>query len=408
MVYLPALPDALERALLYSIANITGVIILLILIISRRNTSLKTSEKIYFDNTLISIAIFLFVSSLIWFCECSTAPLVVFINRISAFFYNMILPVIGMFYVFYCECRMSPEKEVQKNKKIIFMLPAILNSVMALFSIFTGAYFKIGDGNNYVRGELFTVPFFILFAYLIYASISTFRTSKKQINLTKRPEFLYLASFSILPLIGGLVQLCVYGLEILATSFVISALIVYNESQNRLISIDPLTITNNKWQLNRYLERVGKTLPPQMMLFVMFIDIDSYRSIVRSYGREAGNEAVVEAATRLKKVVSGTHDFLCRIGTDRFVIVSQRPTEAAADITRTTFAKKFEDLGMQDFKAYDLKVSIGLAGTDKIENMDDVDALIGEAEEDMRKVRSVSKRFSRLNKSSIYGGNFYD
>ena len=34
------------------------------------------------------------------------------------------------------------------DKKIIFMLPAILNSVMALFSIFTGAYFKIGDGNH--------------------------------------------------------------------------------------------------------------------------------------------------------------------------------------------------------------------------------------------------------------------
>ena len=35
----------------------------------------------------------------------------------------------------------------------------------------------------------------------------------------------------------------------------------------------------------------------------MFVDIDNYRSIVRSYGREAGNEAVVEAATRLKKIV---------------------------------------------------------------------------------------------------------
>ena len=84
------------------------------------------------------------------------------------------------------------------------MLPAILNSVMALCSIFTGAYFKIGDGNKYVRGELFTVPFFILFAYLIYASIPTFRTSKKQINLTKRPEIFNLAYFSILALIRGL------------------------------------------------------------------------------------------------------------------------------------------------------------------------------------------------------------
>jgi diguanylate cyclase (GGDEF)-like protein len=236
----------------------------------------------------------------------------------------------------------------------------------------------------------------------------TFITSKRQINLTKKPEFLYLAAFSILPLISGVVQILFYGVEFLAPALVVSSLIVYNEAQNRLISIDPLTITNNKWQLNRYLERIGKSLSPQMMLFVMFVDIDSYRSIVRTYGREAGNEAVVEAATRLKKIVSGSHDFLCRIGTDRFVIVAQRPSEPAADITRTTYAKKFEELGKQDFKAYDLNVSIGLAGAETIENMDDVDLLINEAEKDMRKVRKVSRRFSRISKSALYSGKYYE
>lgn len=399
--------EALERSLLYAIPNFMGIAIIIIMIVSRRNVSLKTSEKIYFDNTLISIAIFLFVGSMLWFCECSDAPFVVFLNRIFSFVYSMVLPVIGMFYVFYCECRMNVENQVSRTKKFIFMLPAILNSVIALLSVFTGTYFDIVNG-KYVRGPLFSIPFVILFAYLIYSAVSTFLTSKKQINLTKKPEFLYLASFSILPILSGLVQLLFYGVEILAPALVVSSLIVYNEAQNRLISIDPLTITNNKWQLNRYLERIGKSLSPQMMLFVMFVDIDSYRTIVRTYGREAGNEAVVEAATRLKKIVSGTHDFLGRIGTDRFVIVSQRPSEAAADITRTTYAKQFEEMGKQNFKAYDLNVSIGLAGAETIENMDDVDLLINEAEKDMRKIRKVSKRFSRMSKSALYSGKYYD
>ena len=400
--------EALERALLYAIPNFSGIAIIIILIVSRRNTSLMTSEKKYFDNTLLSIALFLFLSSFLWFCECLTAPIMFFFNRIAAFCYNTTLPAIGMFYVFYCECRMSATKEVQRHKKIIFMFPAILNAVVSLISIFSGIYFEITEGNKYERGELFAIPFVVTFAYLIYASVMTFLTSKRQINLTKRPEFLYLASFSILPIICGVIQLFFYGAEFLSVSFVVSALIVYNEAQNRLISIDPLTITNNKWQLNRYLERIGKTLSPQMMLFVMFIDIDNHRSIVRTYGREAANEAVVEAATRLKKIVSGSHDFLCRIGTDRFVIVAQRPTEPAAEITRTTYSKKFEELGKQDFKAYELNISIGLAGTESIENMDDVDALINEAEKDMRKIRKVSKRFSKISKSALYGGKYYD
>lgn len=399
--------EAIERALLYAITNFSGIALIAIMLTSRRNTSLKTAEKVYFDSTLVSIGVLLFVGSMLWFCECSSDAFVVFINRIMAVCYSAVLPLIGMFYVLYCECRMSDAREVLKSKKTIFLIPVILNGIVSLMSVFSGTYFDVVD-SKYVRGPLYSIPFVVLFAYLIYASVMTFITSKRQVNLTKKPEFLYLASFSILPILCGVFQMIFYGAEVMAISMVVSSLIVYNEIQNKLISIDPLTITNNKWQLNRYLERVGKALSPQMMLFVMFIDIDNYRSIVRSYGREAGNEAVVEAATRLKKIVAGSHDFLGRIGTDRFVIVAQRPTEPAAEITRTTYAKKFEELGKQDFKAYDLNISIGLAGAETVSNMDEVDALIGEAEKDMMKVRKVARRFSKLNKSSIYGGNYYD
>ena len=383
--------ENLERALLYAITNFSGIIIVIIMLYSRRNTSLKTSEKVYFNNTLISIGILLFLSSILWFCECTSA--LDFLNNLSAVCYSAILPVIGMFYVFYCECRMSEDKEVPKTKKTIFIIPVVLNGIVAVMSLFNGTYFNIVD-SKYVRGPLYSIPFVVMFAYFIYASVSTYLMAKRQVNFTKKPEYLFLASFSILPIISGLVQMFFYGAEIMGISMVISILIVYNEIQNRLISIDPLTITNNKWQLNRYLERVGKSLSPQMMLFVMFIDIDNYKTIARSYGREGGNEAVVETATRLKKICSGTHDFLCRIGTDRFVIVAQRPSEPDADNTRADISRRFDELGKQDFKAYDITISIGLAGAEKIDSMDDVDLLIAEAEKDMRKIRNVAKRFA--------------
>ena len=399
--------DAIERAMLYGITNFSGIALIAIMLISRRNTSLKNSEKVYFNSTLFSIGVLLFVSTVLWFCECSTAPLVVLINRIVSVCYSAVLPLIGMFYVFYCECRMSDDRDVPKSKRTIFLLPVIVNGGVALVSIFSGVYFDIVEG-KYVRGPLFSIPFIVMFAYLIYGAVMSYLTAKRQINLTKKPEYLYLASFAILPVLCGIAQMVFYGFEVMGISMVVSSLIVYNEIQNKLISIDPLTVTNNKWQLNRYLERVGKALPAQMMLFVMFIDIDNYRSIVRSYGREAGNEAVVEVATRLKKIVAGSHDFLGRISTDRFVIVAQRPTLPAAEITRTTYARKFEEMGKQDFKAYDLTISIGLAGAESVSNMDEVDLLIGEAEKDMKKIRKVAKRFSRMSKSSLYSGNYYE
>ena len=42
--------DALERAMLYGITNFSGIALIAIMLISRRNTSLKTSEKIYFND----------------------------------------------------------------------------------------------------------------------------------------------------------------------------------------------------------------------------------------------------------------------------------------------------------------------------------------------------------------------
>ena len=66
--------EALERALLYAMPNFMGMAIIIIMVISRRNVSLKNSEKMYFDNTLISTAIFLFVGSMLWLCECSSEP----------------------------------------------------------------------------------------------------------------------------------------------------------------------------------------------------------------------------------------------------------------------------------------------------------------------------------------------
>ena len=127
--------EALERALLYAMPNFMGIAIIIIMIVSRRNVSLKTAEKTYFDNTLISIAIFLFVGSMLWFCECSDAPFIVFLNRIFSFVYSVVLPVIGMFYVFYCECRMSVENQVPRTKKFVFMLPTILNTVISFLGL---------------------------------------------------------------------------------------------------------------------------------------------------------------------------------------------------------------------------------------------------------------------------------
>ncbi|MTD34239.1 diguanylate cyclase domain-containing protein [Paludibacterium denitrificans] len=69
---------------------------------------------------------------------------------------------------------------------------------------------------------------------------------------------------------------------------------------------------------------------------LLFIDLDGFKPINDQLGHEAGDQALIEVARRLKCTV-GKNDFIGRLGGDEFVVILTQTTdhEDALSMART-------------------------------------------------------------------------
>ncbi|MBR2270911.1 MAG: GGDEF domain-containing protein [Fibrobacter sp.] len=135
-------------------------------------------------------------------------------------------------------------------------------------------------------------------------------------------------------------------------------LFVYLNSQNQLISTDPLTALNNRNQLQRYLQLSHDSIDH----YVVMVDIDKFKQINDTYGHVEGDRALVLVSKALKSACGrlGKSTFLCRYGGDEFLIVV--PTELPGLAIRVIKDCLKEELSSHYAKpSYALEVSIGYA-----------------------------------------------
>lgn len=88
---------------------------------------------------------------------------------------------------------------------------------------------------------------------------------------------------------------------------------------------DALTGLPNRAQLNREIEQVLAAEKPAASL--LFIDLDGFKPINDQLGHEAGDQALVTVAARLRHALAETH-FVGRLGGDEFVILLQGVNDA--------------------------------------------------------------------------------
>lgn len=138
-------------------------------------------------------------------------------------------------------------------------------------------------------------------------------------------------------------------------------LFVYLNSQNQLISTDPLTSLNNRNQLQRYLllQREAKTS------FVIMVDVDHFKQINDTYGHMEGDRALVLVSRALKKACGRLRMsiFLCRYGGDEFLMIAQTKTpKEVLKVVRGCLQEEIEN--RKSSLTYTIEVSMGYANWD--------------------------------------------
>lgn len=95
---------------------------------------------------------------------------------------------------------------------------------------------------------------------------------------------------------------------------------------------DSLTQLPNRLYFQSALQRhVAISCQEVVLMALMFIDLDNFKTVNDKHGHDAGDEVLREVAARMSKVLR-SGDVLCRLGGDEFaLILPSLPDEAAAE-----------------------------------------------------------------------------
>jgi diguanylate cyclase (GGDEF)-like protein/PAS domain S-box-containing protein len=101
----------------------------------------------------------------------------------------------------------------------------------------------------------------------------------------------------------------------------ISYLKAHESELNRVAHYDALTgIPNRVLLADRMKQAIAQTARDQNMMAVCYLDLDGFKPINDTLGHEAGDQVLIEIATRIAKTIRGG-DTVARLGGDEFVVL---------------------------------------------------------------------------------------
>ena len=132
-------------------------------------------------------------------------------------------------------------------------------------------------------------------------------------------------------------------------------------------------------------------------LVLLYIDLDSFKSINDGLGHQMGDEVLIDAATILRETFRES-DIIARMGGDEFAVILVNSPEASSDVTRGRLQVRIDGYNARHDGRPPLAMSVGVAVFDHSRPVT-VDDLVREAdarmyEEKLRKKGGPSGRDS--------------
>lgn len=246
-----------------------------------------------------------------------------------------------------------PGVKINFRKHILLLFPIVINLFITVMSLTKGWVFNISELNVYQRGSLFYISSAIIYFYLFCSLLLLFKQRKKII----RQEYVPLAIFGVLPMLGGLAQTMFYGTLLMWSSCAFSLVIVYNFLQQRMVNLDTLTGAWTRGSFQYYIsQRIKKKGDDRFGAIV--IDLDGLKLINDEYGHLEGDQAITKAVQLVKSTLNQT-SVIARLGGDEFVVVIDCTSREYLAERVNKIKSAFSQYNRTSDKRYKLEFSIG-------------------------------------------------
>lgn len=246
-----------------------------------------------------------------------------------------------------------PDEANYCKRNILLLIPVAISIFLAVLSPIYNFVFTISSLNVYERGPLFLVSAAITYLYIFCGFILIVKNKRKIV----KQEFAILFIFSILPIIGGIVQTLFYGALLMWSSVAFSLVIVYIFLQQRMVQLDDLTGTWNRSSFDYYITQRLKQKTNEKF-GIIYVDIDGLKNINDRYGHVEGDFAIKTSITIIKSVIR-KNDIIVRMGGDEFVIILDCESNQVLEKTIERITEFFAQYNKNSGKNYNLACSFG-------------------------------------------------
>lgn len=311
----------------------------------------KNTETRIFKLIIIFNFIILVLDTFMWIFDGRRGLLIRILYLIDTMAYYTLMPIFCVLWSIYADYHIFGS--IRRLKKIIkiFIVPLTVNFVLSVMSIFGDFLFYIDDSNVYHRGKLYFLSFFMIYFFFLN-TILLIHFNRKRIP---KKLYKYLMVYSILPIIGGVIQTLYYGLVLVFSSSAISVLIAYIFIQKNQLKTDYLTGLYNRRQFDNYLSDLSEK---KRNFAGVMIDIDNFKHINDKLGHIIGDNAL-ERTAKILRDTFGAGDFLSRYGGDEFVVITEISDMDKLKERVDVLRKNVLEFNLSGQQPYKLNLSIG-------------------------------------------------
>lgn len=315
--------------------NCFSLIILFVFYMDNRSKhhEIKSQKYFFFQHMVVANILLLVLDGITWVVAGNADPVHRIIHMVATTLYYTLNPLPSFYFISFANVVLNVPIEKRNRWVRWYVIPVAVNWILSLASPFTGWFFQIDTANIYHRGMLLPISFFLSFVLMVAAFIKVLlryiQVRKENNEIGKNvKEYGWMLKFTIIPLLGGVVQAFLYNVTYVWNITVIALLILYINYQNAEITTDTLTGLYNRRQAFAYFDRfVRERVKQNSNIAVIMLDIDNFKSINDTYGHSMGDQAIITVA-RCLEVEFKWDDFICRFGGDEFIVITKHGTVA--------------------------------------------------------------------------------
>lgn len=378
------------RSALYVEISVVGICLLLIVLLSQRDNAGASAVQRYFNRLVFATIAMLITDAVCWLIDGTTYPFAKIASTIVEtiyYFFNILIPYL---WVAYLEAALGNNPKTTHRRLWLLAIPLMLLSVLLFVNLHTATVFIIDDNNVYHRNPGFLAYAVLAYLYLGYASIRTLAAARHANWNEDKRRYLTMAFFGVLPAIGGMIQIFLYGVALIWIFVAVSTVLMYIDSLNRQISTDPLTGINNRRELTKYLIRETKNDSYKGVLALLMIDVDGFKQVNDTYGHYYGDGVLITVSELLKQSCKNTPAFLARYGGDEFCIVYPAEGIQAVENMIAGIHSNISQWNSQHNEPANIGLSIGYSVWYP-ESDENVDSLFQRADQKMYQAKTQSK-----------------